>query len=121
MKGIAIVIMLMVGLLAVATDGSAQQDQIVNDKDIDVLHFEGMNYPPLARAGRVQGVVVVRVVLDNDGKVVGADAISGNGILIPATLANARTWIFRPNNQKSAVIVYNFTFAATGCVVYEKY
>jgi TonB family protein len=86
----------------------AQQDKPISDTDMKVIDFEDLGYPPLARAVRVQGVVVVRVRLDNDGKVVEATAISGSDLLVPESLANAKKWRFKPNARRAAVIVYNF-------------
>jgi hypothetical protein len=57
--------------------------------------------------------------LNDEGKVVEATAVSGNDILIPDCLANAKKWRFRPNAKKTVVIVYNFrmTYAVSksGC------
>jgi TonB family protein len=86
-----------------------QQTDMMSDEDMEIVHFDNeLKYPPLARQARVQGVVVVQVKLDDKGKVVDAAAVSGAGILIPACLANAKNWHFRPNSQKAAIIVYNF-------------
>jgi TonB family protein len=85
-----------------------QQDPVVNDKDMLVSHVEDVRYPPIARQTRIAGVVVVRVKLDGDGKVVEASAISGHEILVPDSIANARKWRFRPNARGTAVIVYNY-------------
>jgi hypothetical protein len=51
---------------------------------------------------------VVKVTLDGDGRVVESTAISGAKYLIPECLANSKKWLFRPNANKAAVIVYNF-------------
>jgi TonB family protein len=86
----------------------AQQNDTVKDKDIRVVDFVDLEYPPLARTAHLQGVVVVRATLDDHGKVVDAVAISGQDVLIPACLANVKRWRFRPNTENAAVIVYNF-------------
>jgi hypothetical protein len=86
----------------------AQQDSTISDKEISVLDFHELGYPPLALQTRTQGVVVVRTRLDNEGKVVEAVAISGSELLIPASVANAKKWQFQPNARRVAVIVYNF-------------
>jgi len=92
-----------------------QQDQTVNDEDITVTSFEGMGYPVVARVGNREGVVVVRVKLDHEGKVVCATAVSGYKALIRDSLANARKWRFRPNAGKTAVIIYEFRLAEGEC------
>jgi TonB-like protein len=95
-------------IIAPSIQLKAQQDRVVTDDDMKVVTFEDMNYPALGRTARVQGVVVVEVKLDDQGRVVEAMAISGKQVFIPDCTANARKWRFRPNAQKAAVIVYNF-------------
>ncbi len=87
---------------------SFQENAPIYDKDVHTIGRTPVNYPPLARQTRVGGVVVIRVKLDAQGKVVEATVISGNDLLIPNALANARTWQFAPNSRGAAVIVYNF-------------
>lgn len=94
---------------------AAQQEEIVYDNDVHVMSFQEMNYPPLAREGRIQSTVVVRVLLDDGGKVKSATAISGAKLLISDTLANIETWQFRPAAGKSAVIIYEFRLADGKC------
>src|SRR3989442_5993217 len=47
-------------------------------------------YPPLAKAARVSGAVVVEVTIDEEGNVMSARAISGHPLLKDAALAAAR-------------------------------
>jgi TonB family protein len=117
MKAIASNVFLAACLLAVTPPGGvpSAQDAPVGDKDMSVVDFEDLGYPPLARQTRTQGVVVVRARLDNDGKVLEALAISGSEPLIPASVANAKKWRFRPNAQRAAVIVYNFRMPNAAC------
>jgi TonB family protein len=110
-------LLLMVGalLIGVSCVCSAAQQDTLNDQDVKLVSFEDLLYPPAARMARVQGVVVVKVTLDDDGKVASAFAISGNKTLIPDTLANAKKWRFKSNPQKSAVIVYEFSLTDGAC------
>jgi TonB family protein len=87
---------------------TAQQEQSVNDKDIEVISFQEMAYPALAHQARIGGTVVIRVRLDDKGNVTEATAISGALIITASALANVKTWTFRPNAAKSAVVVYEF-------------
>src|SRR5207247_1880033 len=52
-------------------------------------------YPPLARAARVSGAVVVEVTIDEDGKVISARAISGHPLLKDAAVTAAQGWTFQ--------------------------
>ncbi|MBI3654483.1 MAG: TonB family protein [Acidobacteria bacterium] len=72
-------------------------------------------YPPLAKAARVSGAVVVEVTVDEVGKVIAARALSGHPLLKDAAVAAARGWEFTPTQLGGAVvkvvgtITFNFT------------
>jgi outer membrane biosynthesis protein TonB len=85
-----------------------QQDEAISNKDIKLVDFAELEYPKLARAALVQGVVVVRAKLDDRGAVIDPVALSGPEALIPACLENARKWRFKANVRKAVIIVYNF-------------
>jgi periplasmic protein TonB len=53
-------------------------------------------YPPLARQAHVWGTVVVNAVIDEHGNVVGAHALSGHPLLIPAALKAVLQWKYEP-------------------------
>jgi TonB family protein len=53
-------------------------------------------YPPLARAARISGLVVVEVTVDEAGLVTSARAISGHPLLKDAAVNAARQWQFSP-------------------------
>ncbi|MFI5090834.1 MAG: energy transducer TonB [Terriglobales bacterium] len=108
-------------VLSIAACSGVRAQQIgtvtVIDKGIKAVDFEDLKYPLLAQYAPLEseGVVVVRVNLDDEGKVVEAMAISGNDILIPDCLANVKKWRFQPNPAKTAVIVYNFRMLQGEC------
>jgi TonB family protein len=86
----------------------SQHDETIKNEDIYVASLTEMIYPPSARLARKEGIVVVRVKFDADGKVASAEAISGPKDLITDSLSNAKKWRFHPNSAKSAVIIYEF-------------
>jgi len=94
------------GLVAPAGVGSAQ---ILNES-MKTQHFEDLAYPLAARLSHVEGIVVVRLHLDEEGRVINATAISGPKALISESVANAKKWRFQPNSEEAAVIVYRFRF-----------
>lgn len=71
-------------------------------------------YPPMARQIRVEGPVAVQIVVDEQGKVISAQAVSGHPILVHAAKEAALQARFTPtvlNGQPvkiQGVITYNF-------------
>jgi TonB family protein len=86
----------------------AQQSETINDEDIHVVDFVGLAYPTIPQTATVEGVVVIRVRLNEQGKVSEAYAISGPKLLINASLENAKKWSFEPNAKKAAILIYEF-------------
>lgn len=71
-------------------------------------------YPAAAQAIRAGGAVNVQVVIDEEGNVVSASAVSGHPLLRQASVTAARSAKFKPSTLKgkavkvSGVIVYQF-------------
>jgi TonB family protein len=71
-------------------------------------------YPALARMGHASGVVEVRVLVDEEGKVIAAHAISGHPLLWAVSVEAARNSLFSPTLidgkpiKVSGVIQYTF-------------
>ncbi|MEK6321360.1 MAG: TonB family protein [Acidobacteriota bacterium] len=61
-------------------------------------------YPPLAKAARITGSVVVEVTVDEDGNVFSARAISGHPLLKDVAVTAAKDWKFSPT-MLSGVLV----------------
>ena len=95
--------------------GQGSLEGIPDDEQISVASFEEMGYPVWGLLDGVQGDVVVKVKLDDHGKVVLATDICGSRALTNDALANAKKWQFRPNTAKTAVIIYEFRFAEGTC------
>ena len=109
---------LMLASIVVAASSSAvftQQENIIYDEDVTLVQPAAMEYPPVALALPFRGTVVVRAALNKKGRVVAVSAISGRTSLVPACLSNAAKWTFRPNAEKSAIIVYEFRVGDAAC------
>jgi TonB family protein len=71
-------------------------------------------YPPIAKAANASGTVVVQVLIDEDGKVTEAHAVSGHALLRKAAEEAARNARFSPTQlsghpvKVTGVITYNF-------------
>ncbi len=72
-------------------------------------------YPPIARAARASGDVVVEVTINEEGNVVAAKAVSGHPLLQAASVAAARNAKFSPTKASGqtvkvqGVLIYTFT------------
>jgi protein TonB len=53
-------------------------------------------YPPLARAARVQGVIVLQATINTAGQVRDISVISGHPLLNDAAIEAVRQWVYRP-------------------------
>lgn len=71
-------------------------------------------YPDEARASRVSGAVQVRVLIDENGNVIGTQVLAGHPLLRAAAESAAREAKFTPTRLQgepvkvSGTIVYNF-------------
>lgn len=78
------------------------------------LNFVNPPYPAAAKAVRAAGAVNVQVMIDGQGNVISAAAVSGHPLLKPAAEASAKALKFSPTFLSgqpvtvSGVIVYNF-------------
>jgi TonB family protein len=53
-------------------------------------------YPPDAKAQKIQGVVVLTVIIDKEGNVSEIQLISGHPLLAPAAIEAVKQWKYRP-------------------------
>jgi TonB family protein len=64
------------------------------------------DYPPTAKAARVQGAVQINLLVGPDGKVQNLQAVSGPAMLTQAAMEAVRQWVYQPfllNGQPVAV------------------
>lgn len=53
-------------------------------------------YPPLARAARIQGVVLLQAMIGKDGTIENLHVLSGHPMLAAAAIEAVRQWRYRP-------------------------
>lgn len=53
-------------------------------------------YPELAKRARVQGMVMLQVLVDETGHVADIKVLKGNPLLDPSALEAVRSWIYSP-------------------------
>src|SRR6266404_3221693 len=84
---------------------------VLNGKAISLPHPP---YPAIARTAHASGTVVVQVVIDENGNVISAHAVSGHPLLQAVAVAAARGARFSPTKlsgqpvKVTGVITYNF-------------
>ena len=84
---------------------------VLNDK---AASLPAPEYPAIAKPAHVSGPVQVKVVIDESGNVVGAEAVSGHPLLRAAAVSAAREAKFTTTRLQgepvkvSGVLVYNF-------------
>jgi TonB family protein len=73
-------------------------------------------YPPLARVARVYGTVEIKCVLDNNGSVVKAEAVSGPPLLQEQARQNALLWRFDKTSpdEKGDTITLKYIYSFEG-------
>ena len=62
----------------------------------NLLHRVEPVYPPLAKAARIQGSVVLVAVISKAGTIDNLHAVSGPPMLVPAAVAAVSQWRYRP-------------------------
>lgn len=110
------------GICAVDKPCDSIKGKTINGRVIkgDVVLPKAINrpqpaYPAIARAARASGPVVVQVIVDENGKVIAAHAVSGNPLLHVAAERAARDWEFTPTIidgrpvKVIGTITFNFT------------
>ena len=61
-----------------------------------LAHSVQPNFPVEARSGEAQGTVVLKEVVDENGKVAGVRLVEGNAILATAAIQAVKQWRYRP-------------------------
>ncbi len=61
-----------------------------------LIHRVEPTYPPLARAARVQGEVVLSAVISTTGEIENLQLVSGHPMLVPGAIAAVKQWRYKP-------------------------
>jgi TonB family protein len=54
-------------------------------------------YPPLARQARIQGTVILKIVISKSGNVQSLQLVKGHPMLAPAAFEAVRQWKYQPS------------------------
>ena len=83
-------------IMPVAPVAVARPVSISHMSEGDLVHKILPTYPPLARAARLQGQVVLQAVISKGGVIVNLRVLSGHPMLVPAAIEAVRQWRYRP-------------------------
>lgn len=61
-------------------------------------------YPPLARQARIQGTVLLRIIINKLGEVRDVELVSGHPMLAPAAVAAVRKWRYMPYETEGKAV-----------------
>jgi protein TonB len=76
-----------------------------------VTHRVDPDYPAAARAAKLQGVIVLDVVVARDGSVVDVRALNGPEVLAQAAMDAMRWWRFEPYRIDGKALTVRTTVA----------
>jgi TonB family protein len=104
---------------AVAQDTAPEARHVISSSEAAGSLSKKVNpvYPPLARQARIQGTVILKVVISKAGDVQSLQLSSGHPILAPAAIEAVKQWKYQPfvvNGEPVEVettVQVNFTLA----------
>ena len=84
-------------LLVVPQDSPQPPDRVPTDA-MHLLTLKRVNpiYPPLARQARIQGTVILNIVINKSGDVQSLQLVRGHPMLAPAAIDAVRQWKYQP-------------------------
>lgn len=70
--------------------------RISHSMESSLLHQVQPEYPLLAKQARIQGTVLLRAVIDREGRIGYLQALGGHPLLVEAALKAVQQWRYRP-------------------------
>jgi len=84
------------------------------------VRLEALRYPPLGYQARIEGMVRLRLTLDERGEVSHVDIVSGHPVLARAAEDNIKLWSFtilcKNSDHPSRTIEFTYDFRLDGTV-----
>jgi TonB family protein len=74
------------------------------------IHVESLTYPDFARAAQIHETIVVEIIVNREGDVRSAIALSGHPELRNASVANIQLWKFRPSSTENRHLSVQYVF-----------
>ncbi len=79
----------------------------------DPIYKVSPDYPPEAKSKRVSGVVLLAVIVNENGEIYEARVLRGNTLLSRAALAAVRKWRYKPAKVDGKIVPLTFTIPIT--------
>jgi TonB family protein len=101
-RAISLLLLISLSIIAPATalaqDSAAETTRAIPSGTAGSLLIKRVppDYPPLARQARIQGIVVLKVILNTSGDVESLQLISGHPMLAPAAITAVKQWKYQP-------------------------
>jgi len=96
-RGILILFLLAFASLGLAQEASQAPVEVPSETQANyVVKKVAPVYPPLARQARIQGTVVLRLIISKTGDVAHLQLISGHPMLAPAVIEAVKQWKYQP-------------------------
>src|SRR5262245_12433385 len=70
------------------------------------IHCKAPSMPAMARQARIEGQVLVDILVDRKGQVTCAQLISGHPLLVASAIDAAKDWKFRPVKQHGKAVSF---------------
>jgi periplasmic protein TonB len=70
--------------------------RISHSMEGSLTHRVQPEYPPLARQARIQGTVLLRAIIDREGKIENLQVLGGHPLLVEAAFKAVQQWRYRP-------------------------
>ena len=80
----------------------------VSMDSLSILRQVDPVYPPVAKAARLQGTVVLRMTIDAQGTPASVEAVSGPLMLQGPAMKAAKQWLFQPATQNGEAVPATF-------------
>lgn len=80
--------------------GPGKQAVVLSIEDLDIESYEKPEYPRIAELGGIEGVVKVRLLVDESGVPIKVWAIEGSPLFIPSAIKSLQKWRFGALRRK---------------------
>lgn len=97
-------LLLSCALLVVAQEAPAPVDVPAESMQKSLIHRVEPIYPPLARQARIEGTVVLKVIVSKAGEVRATEVISGHPMLVPSAVEAVKQWRYTPYTKDGETV-----------------